>query len=259
MKRLDQLLSVLIGAPAVGPVSHFRSMKLQVMAAVLAATLSSAFAQVNQLGPRQSGDVALGEQKPTADKGNSYHWSLCQGESFDPKKDKNWNKECGGPFNPSKAVTGGNPPYHFQLDTMGGFPPFGIHLDPLTGNLTGKLSKGAHGSKFRVCAVDLIGSSACQPMTIDAPGADTPGKKSHTLRNVAIAGGTAAAVGGTLAAVAPKNGGGSSCSSLENTCINLVNQCLNQHANCSQVNAACTQSCQCQGFSSFNVGTGSCQ
>jgi hypothetical protein len=217
------------------------------------------FAQVKDLGPRPSGDVALEEQKPLPDKNHVYHWSLCRGGAFDPKTDVNWNKECGGPLNPSKAVSGGNPPYHFQLDTMGGFPPFGINLDPLTGSLTGKLSKGARGSKFRVCAVDLSASQSCQTMTIEAAGNGT-NKTSHTARNLALVGGaTAGAVAVGAAAAAARGNSGGSCSSLQNQCVSVVNQCLNQHVNCSQVNSVCTQSCQCAGFSGFNIGTGSCQ
>jgi len=66
---------------------------------------------------------------------------------------------CNG-TNPS----GGQPPYHFQLDTLGGFPPLGMFLN-LNGLLTGTPTV-AGTSNFRVCAVDLSGTSVCQPVSL---------------------------------------------------------------------------------------------
>jgi hypothetical protein len=89
---------------------------------------------------------------------------------------------CGDPLNPSATVSGGNPPYHFQLDTMGGFPPMGMWVD-LNGVLRGKPS-GPRGATFRVCAVDLSERSSCKYVTVPDPKpaatfeAASPAKKS---------------------------------------------------------------------------------
>jgi hypothetical protein len=74
---------------------------------------------------------------------------------------------CGGPLNPSATVRGGNPPYHFQLDTMGGFPPMGMWVD-LNGVLRGKPT-GKRGATFKVCAVDLSERSSCKDVTVPDP------------------------------------------------------------------------------------------
>ena len=74
---------------------------------------------------------------------------------------------CGDPLNPSTTVTGGNPPYHFQLDRMGGFPPLGMWVD-LNGVLRGKPS-GTRGATFKVCAVDLSGRFDCKYVTVPDP------------------------------------------------------------------------------------------
>jgi len=55
-------------------------------------------------------------------------------------------------------------PYSFNLDTMGGFPPMGLILGPdgvLSGTPTGK------DSKFRACARDVGGNTACKVINID--------------------------------------------------------------------------------------------
>jgi hypothetical protein len=55
-------------------------------------------------------------------------------------------------------------PYTFELDTMGGFPPMGLQLGPngvLQGTPTGK------DSKFRACARDVGGNTACKVIEID--------------------------------------------------------------------------------------------
>ena len=74
---------------------------------------------------------------------------------------------CGDPLNPSATVRGGNPPYHFQLDTMGGFPPMGMWVD-LNGVLRGKPT-GKRGATFKVCAVDLSERSSCKDVTVPDP------------------------------------------------------------------------------------------
>jgi hypothetical protein len=74
---------------------------------------------------------------------------------------------CGDPLNPSATVRGGNPPYHFQLDTMGGFPPMGMWVD-LNGVLRGKPT-GKRGATFKVCAVDLSERSSCKDVSVPDP------------------------------------------------------------------------------------------
>jgi hypothetical protein len=74
---------------------------------------------------------------------------------------------CGSALNPSSRVTGGNGPYHFELEAMGGFPPIGLVVD-VNGVLRGT-PKGTLGSKFRVCAVDMGGARSCQTITLQAP------------------------------------------------------------------------------------------
>jgi hypothetical protein len=64
-------------------------------------------------------------------------------------------------FNPS----GGNPPYHFQLDSGTGFPPMGLALNP-DGTVTGTPTVVGNVS-FRVCAVDQSGTQACDDTYID--------------------------------------------------------------------------------------------
>ena len=68
-------------------------------------------------------------------------------------------------------ASGGNPPYHFQLDTFGGFPPIGLILSP-DGILSGTPSI-ARTTTFRVCAVDLSGNNECPQVTITVEPEDT--------------------------------------------------------------------------------------
>jgi len=71
---------------------------------------------------------------------------------------------CGGPATPSANVAGGNPPYHFTLDTGVGFPPFGMTLN-LNGMLTG-IPTIAGTRTFGVCAVDLNGNQSCRTVKL---------------------------------------------------------------------------------------------
>jgi len=79
----------------------------------------------------------------------NYSYSFCKPDLVRP------SDLCGAyATNP----TGGNPPYHFVLDS-GGFAPMGLVLYP-NGMLIGKPS--APGTNhFRVCAVDLSENQAC--------------------------------------------------------------------------------------------------
>jgi len=68
------------------------------------------------------------------------------------------NGLCGSPKQSNPV--GGNPPYHFQLDSGVGFPPLGLSLS-LNGCLTGSPIAAVTGQNFRVCAIDLNGSQSC--------------------------------------------------------------------------------------------------
>ena len=97
-------------------------------------------------------------------------FDLCRGvpaTQAEPGRLNASDSTCGDPLNPSATVRGGNPPYHFQLDTMGGFPPMGMWVD-LNGVLRGKPS-GKRGATFKVCAVDLSARSSCQDVTVPDP------------------------------------------------------------------------------------------
>jgi hypothetical protein len=63
------------------------------------------------------------------------------------------------------VLSGGVPPYHFQLDTAGGFPPIGVTLAP-NGALTGTPSGAVTNHAFKVCAVDTTGVNRCPTVTI---------------------------------------------------------------------------------------------
>jgi hypothetical protein len=100
---------------------------------------------------------------------------------------------CGDPLNPSATVTGGNPPYHFQLEPMGGFPPMGMWID-MNGVLRGK-PRNNKLANFSVCAVDMGGRSDCQRISIQ-PKAPPKGGPNAAL----LAVGAGVAVGGAIMA-----------------------------------------------------------
>ncbi len=79
--------------------------------------------------------------------------------------------QCGIKSGQNTMVTGGNPPYHFQLDTMGGFPPIGMHLGMnglLYGTPTAKPPLGGW-PPFAVCAVDMTGENDCPKVQVESP------------------------------------------------------------------------------------------
>lgn len=176
------------------------------------------------------------------------------------------NGQCGQSTAPS-AVSGGNPPYNFQLDS-GSFPPLGMHLG-LNGLLYGTPAPPPLGGykPFRVCAVDLGANSDCQEVKVGPQPmaqAKTGGGHTGLIVGTALLGG--AAVAGVVAARSladstPSSSSGGSCTSIVNSCNNLAAECLNDNnaSACQQIPSVCTQMCQCEGFSSFNTGTGSCQ
>lgn len=107
-------------------------------------------------------------QLPDATINEPYIYSFCQPDRTDA------NDLCGSSVNPSTNPTGGNEPYHFQLDSGSGFPPMGLILKP-NGILSG--TPTAAGSRdFTVCAVDLSEKQRCvqtslnvvePPITVD--------------------------------------------------------------------------------------------
>jgi hypothetical protein len=168
----------------------------------------------------------------------------------------------------SNAVTGGDGPYRFQLDT-GSFPPLGMHLG-MNGLLYGTPAPPTLGGyqPFSVCAVDLggnSGNSGChqvgKPLPQQAGSSHTGLIVGSVLAGGAVVGGVAAAESLSHASTASSGGSGSNCSSATNTCNNLATECLQDHNTtaCQQQDSACTQMCQCEGYSSFNPNTGGCQ
>lgn len=148
---------------------------------------------------------------------------------LDPSK-----SPCGDAFNPSSTVTGGHPPYHFQLEPMGGFPPMGMWVD-MNGVLRGKPSKNAKGASFSVCAVDMGGRSDCQQIDMPAPQA---GGVNPALLAVGAGAGIAAGIyaGSALGDLATTAGGGV-CISSRSCIVNTL-----------------SSGCSCSGSTSGNCG-----
>jgi len=94
------------------------------------------------------------DKLPDAVVGKSYDGTY----SFCNPAPNSVNELCDGK-DPSGNPIGGNPPYHFTLDSGVGFPPMGMKLE-LNGLLTGTPSS-AGTSEFSVCAVDLSASQEC--------------------------------------------------------------------------------------------------
>jgi len=90
---------------------------------------------------------------PDARVGEPYFYSFCKPDCTDE------NDLCGSPANPSENPTGGDGPYHFQLDSGSGFPPLGLTLYP-NGLLRGTPTVAGEKT-FTVCAVDLDGNQRC--------------------------------------------------------------------------------------------------
>lgn len=92
-------------------------------------------------------------QLPEARVGEPYSYSFCKPDRTDE------NDLCGSSANPCSNPSGGNEPYHFQLDSGSGFPPMGLTLYP-NGLLMGTPT-AAGESTFTVCAVDQGGNHKC--------------------------------------------------------------------------------------------------
>lgn len=63
------------------------------------------------------------------------------------------------------GAAGGQPPYHYQLDTFGGFPPIGLTLAP-NGVLSGTPTIAGGPTAFAVCVVDVGGRNNCPRVTM---------------------------------------------------------------------------------------------
>jgi hypothetical protein len=156
--------------------------------------------------------------------GEEWAYDLCRLREADaldapaPATDLDPSKSpCGDSFNPSATVTGGHPPYHFQLEPMGGFPPMGMWVD-LNGVLRGT-PKNAKPATFSVCAVDMGGRSDCQQVTMQAAAPAGAGVNPAVLAvgaGAAVAGGLYA--GSVLGDLATTSGLGGTCIS-ERSCI----------------------------------------
>ncbi|MCX6665642.1 MAG: hypothetical protein NT038_06240 [Euryarchaeota archaeon] len=110
--------------------------------------------QQNQTsGPPSSFQFTAPTQLPDATVGEPYVYSFCNPDRTDE------NDLCGSSVNPCDNPSGGNEPYHFQLDSGSGFPPFGLTLFP-NGLLMGTPTIAGERI-FTVCAVDQGEHQCC--------------------------------------------------------------------------------------------------
>ncbi|MCX6804053.1 MAG: Ig domain-containing protein [Candidatus Diapherotrites archaeon] len=102
------------------------------------------------------------ETIPSASVGEQYNYSFC-------KPDLTSTSDLCGGIDSTTNPTGGNPPYHFVLDS-GAFLPMGLNLNP-NGLITGTPTT-ASGSptQFKVCAVDNSGTQICQSFELTVNG-----------------------------------------------------------------------------------------
>jgi hypothetical protein len=178
----------------------------------------------------------LGRQGPQV--GQEWAYDLCRGGRVGPADEQATTlvaskSPCGDAFNPSTTVTGGHPPYHFQLEPMGGFPPMGMWVD-INGILRGT-PKNAKEANFSVCAVDMGGRSDCQQIRIKPQGG--AGVNPAVLAvgaGAAVAGGLYA--GSVLGDLATTTGGGV-CISSRSCIVNTL-----------------SSGCSCSGSTSGNCG-----
>ncbi len=207
---------------------------------------------------------------PQARVGEDFQFSLC-GPAV-----RNVNDLCMGE---DALASGGQAPYHFQIDTMGGFPPMGLVLHP-NGMLTGK-PKAAGPVRFTVCAVDLSGYQNCKLIEVDvqpaAPGGgkkakgtggngDQAAKSSSSTGKIvgvaAAAAGGAVAIGYAASLASQMNNSASGCDTSKAP-INEINYyCFGSTRNtamCNQYIAQYDSFCKSCGFSRFDVNQGGCR
>jgi hypothetical protein len=228
------------------------------MATVCSVTIAcTAMAQMPATPPMPKdagGGVKFNVPKIPTKVGAPYAFNLCtgtevplprgmftsaMGQALDTKQG-----QCGdqtGP-KPGSTVGGGNPPYHFQLDTMGGFPPIGMHLG-LNGLLYGTpIAKPPLGGfpAFNVCAVDLNGSQDCHPASFGPAPAAAP-------QQAAKAGGGHAGTIVVLGLIVGVGVAGAAYEVEKNKTSSSSSQTGGQCSGISSVNAcgACTSDSQC--------------
>lgn len=256
MKKLVQCRNIFVSTCSVLAVG-FCIFALTSTVAAQTATATSATGQVPL--PHVQFNVS---SIPQPKAGRGYAYSLCTGQVI-PDADI-WGKigvhahvtpakglkydtahPC-GPVSDSvnPMVSGGNPPYHFQLDP-GGFPPIGVHLGlngTLYGQPVGRPPLGGY-QPFSVCAVDLSGNQDCQKVTYSEPPAtadkyqsknpSNAGAPSHKVPILII--GSGVLVGAIVGAAAA---GSSSSSSSSGMCTGTSS---------SNACGACTSDSQCPG------------
>ncbi|MHB1958829.1 MAG: hypothetical protein ACYCO5_07340 [Acidobacteriaceae bacterium] len=232
-------------------------------------SVSAAVAQTTAVPPA-NGQVPLPHVQfnvssiPQPKAGRGYAYSLCTGQVI-PDADI-WGKigvhahvtpakglkydtahPC-GPVSDSvnPMVSGGNPPYHFQLDT-GGFPPIGVHLGlngTLYGQPVGMPPLGGY-QPFSVCAVDLNGNQDCQKVTYsEPPQTQAKAKVGHHGPSPLVLGAVGlglAAVGAAAAASSSSSSGGT----LNGHCAGGSSS--NACGACTCAANACNPSSQCGG------------
>lgn len=201
--------------------------------------------------------------------GQPVAYSLCLGRPVDVPQPRETRTQlnpaqspCGGDFNPSATVTGGQPPYHFVLESGWGFPPMGMVMDVngvLRGTPTGRLP-----ATFRVCAVDVTASQDCQTIVIQPRQAEArqpPPERAASANTTRGGGGGpslgpllilgaagAAAVGAAVALKGASESGGTSAASGSGACSSN-SQCnaFASRNNCSPARGFCTSDglCHC--------------
>lgn len=191
--------------------THARVPVVAFAVAFLVPLAAAAFAQVGSPPPMPPAtpeqlvvfrppNEALAADAQNVQVGKEYAFDLCRGGAVIPAEAGRLDPSkatCGDPLNPSATVRGGNPPYHFQLDTMGGFPPLGMWVD-LNGVLRGT-PKNNKPATFSVCAVDLSGRYDCQKVTVQptqreaSAGKKSGGKGAKMAVGAVLAGGAVAA------------------------------------------------------------------
>jgi len=114
----------------------------------------------NEIMDTEAIDFWIGSGPSDATVGESCEYSFCDSGTFVVTAKP--SDICGSK---SLAVTGGNPPYHFQLASGSGFQPMGLILHP-NGMLDGTPStEGIYD--FTVCAVDQSGTQDCHAVSLE--------------------------------------------------------------------------------------------
>lgn len=127
---------------------------------VVAVLISGCIDQRDQISePSSPVQFTAPTQLPDATVGEPYVYSFCKPDRTDE------NDLCGSSVNPSQNPTGGNEPYHFQLESGRGFPPFGLTLFP-NGLLMGTPTAAGERT-FTVCAVDQGAHQRCAQTSLN--------------------------------------------------------------------------------------------